>query len=161
MIKLLFALCISLIIGQNQDSMHYIIDNIYLGDSEAASNEDYLKKHNITAVVNCAIEHISNYKDLNFLELRLHDYEYQNLFPMFEIAYKFIKNNSRKKDNYILIHCMAGISRSTSLVVFYLMKEKKWDYDTSINYIIERRPIVSPNSGFEKQLRNYYDRYIK
>ena len=159
--KLLFALCISLIIGQNQDSMHYIIDNIYLGDSEAASNEDYLKKHNITAVVNCAIEHISNYKDLNFLELKLYDYEYQNLFPMFEIAYKFIKNNSRKKDNYILIHCMAGISRSTSLVVFYLMKEKKWDYDTSINYIIERRPIVSPNSGFEKQLRNYYDRYIK
>ena len=158
--KLLFVLCISLIIGQDQNSMNYIIDNIYLGDSEAASNEKYLKKHNITAVVNCAIEYTSKYKDLNFLELKLDDYEYQNLFPMFEIAYKFIKNNSRK-NNYILIHCMGGISRSTSLVVFYLMKEKKWDYDTSINYIIERRPIVSPNSGFERQLRNYYDRYIK
>ena len=159
--KLLFVLCISLIIGQDQNSMNYIIDNIYLGDSEAASNEKYLKKHNITAVVNCAIEHTSRYKDLNFLELKLYDYEFQNLFPMFEIAYKFIKNNSRKKNNYILIHCMCGISRSTSLVVFYLMKEKKWDYDTSINCIIQSRPIVSPNSGFERQLRNYYDRYIK
>ena len=81
---------------QAYDLMHYIIDIIYFGDSKAECNEGYLKRHNMTAVVNCAIEHISNYKDLKFLDLKLYDYEYQNLFPMFEIAYKFIKNNSRK-----------------------------------------------------------------
>ena len=141
------------------DPMNYIIDNIYLGDSVAAGDEDFLKEHNITTVVNCAIGCTSNYKDLKFLELQLRDEELQDLFPKFEVAYKFIKKNSKNNAN-ILVHCILGMSRSASLVVFYLMKEKGWDYDRAIDYIRERRPIVQPIPSFEEQLRDYYDKYI-
>ena len=138
--------------------MDYIIDNIYLGDSDAAADEDYLKSYNISTVVNCAEELVSNYTDLKFMELKLFDYYLDQIFPRFEIAYKYIKRHS---ENNILIHCAAGMSRSASLVIFYIMKEKKWDYDTCLNYTRERRPVVWPNEGFEEQLRNYYEKYIK
>ena len=153
---ILFIIIINIIICD--DPMNYIIDNIYLGGNDAASDENYLKQYNITTVINCAEEIVSVYKDIKFLELNLYDSFNQPLFPKFEVAYKFIKKNSK---NNILIHCALGVSRSASLVAFYMMKEKGWDYDTCYNYMKERRPIVNPNSNFVGQLREYYDKYIK
>ena len=138
--------------------MDYICDNIFLGDNIAASNETYLKENNIGAVVNCAKDLISNYIEIKFLELYLYDLSIEIIIPKFEVAYKFIKEYS---DNNILIHCLQGKSRSVSLVIFYLMKEKGWDYDTCIKFIKERRPSISPNIGYVDQLREYYDKYIK
>ena len=138
--------------------MDYICDNIYLGDKYAARDESYLIKKNIDTVVNCAESVNSTYKELKFLELKMYDKSKQKLFPKLEIAYKFIKKNSK---NNILIHCKNGKSRSAALVVFYLMKEKGWDYDTCISYIRKRRSVAKPNSGFKKQLKEYYDKYIK
>ena len=161
---LLIFFLINLIICDDDDEpviMNYMIDNIYLGGIDAASDEEYLKDHNISTVVNCAYEITSEYKDLKFFELKMYDGVDQNLFPKFEIAYKFIKINTKKSNKNILIHCTYGKSRSASLVIFYLMNEKKWDYDTCFQYMRVRRPIVSPNEHFEKQLRDYYDKYIK
>ena len=138
--------------------INYIIDNIYLGDTNAAGNETYLEENNITVVVNCASGYSSNYKRLKSLELNLKDYASENLFPKFDVAYKFVKEY---KENNILIHCLQGKSRSPSFVIFYLMKEKRWDYDTCMNFVKEKRPIVSPNAGFVTQLKEYYDKYIK
>ena len=138
--------------------MDYICNNIFLGDSIVASNETYLKENNISAVVNCAKDFISNYNEIKFLELSLYDDTIELIIPKFEVAYKFIKEYSQ---NNILIHCFQGKSRSASLVVFYLMKEKGWDYDTSIKFIKERRPVISPNIGFVAQLKEYYEKYIK
>ena len=160
MIKILLIFLIKSILGDEADTMNYICDNIYLGDSVAASDEDFLKEYNISTVVNCAADYTSIYKDIKFMELKLYDSDNQNLFPKFEIAYKFIKTNS-KNNNNILIHCMLGMSRSSSLVIFYLMKERKWDFDTCYNFVKEKRPIIDPIYGFEKQLREYYDKYIK
>ena len=152
---------IDIIICQEYEIMNYIIDNIYLGDSEAAGNEEYLKEYNITAVVNCAEEIYSDYRDLKFIELRMFDTPEQNLFPKLEIGYKFIKINSKNPKNNILVHCAAGMSRSASLVALYLMKEKGWDYDICYQFMKERRPVVDPNYGFVEQLREYYDKIIK
>ena len=98
------------------------------------------------------------HQDLKFLELRMVDIDDQPLFPKLEIAYKFIKLNNKGN---ILIHCYGGKSRSASVVAFYLMKEKGWDYDRYYQYMKERRPIAEPNPGFAEQLRQYYDIYIK
>ena len=138
--------------------MNFICDNIYIGDKYAAREEENLTKNNITTVVNCAQGLDSNYKEIKYIELMLHDNSRQDLFPKLEVAYKFIKKNSK---NNILIHCKEGRSRSASLVVFYLMKERNWDYDTCIKFIKEKRSIVRPNSGFVKQLKEYYSKNIR
>ena len=157
---ILYTLIFSIIYFSNCDdeSMNYIIDNIYLGDSEAASNEENLKKYNIDTVVNCAQELTSEYKDLRFIELKLYDVPEQKLLPKFEVAYNFIKKNSK---NNILIHCVAGASRSASLVAFYIMRELRWDYESAYLFIKAKRPVIEPNSGFAEQLREYYYNYIR
>ena len=163
---LLIFILINLIICDEDDDddqpilMNYMIDNIYLGGKEAASDEEYLKKYNISTVVNCAEEITSEYKDLRFFELKLYDSVIQDLFPKIEIAYKFIKKTAKKNNNNILIHCTYGKSRSASVVLFYIMNEKKWDYDTCFQYMRARRPLVSPIEHFEMQLREYYDKHI-
>ena len=110
------------------DKMNYIIDNIYLGDKYAAKDEEYLKEHGIKAVVNCAYSFKSNYKDLKFIQLYLKDKKYQKLFPKLDEGYEFIKENS-KGDDKILVHCQKGKSRSASLVIYYLMREKGQNFD--------------------------------
>ena len=154
---LLVILVIYTLIIINCD-MDYICDNIYLGDKYAARDEPYLIKNNIDTVVNCAESVNSSYKELKYLELKMYDKSKQKLFPKLEIAYKFIKKNSK---NNILIHCKKGKSRSAALVVFYLMKENGWDYDTCIKYIRKRRSVANPNRGFKEQLKEYYNKYIK
>ena len=149
---------ICFIIGEDSDPMNYIIDNIYLGDRFAAANLENLKKNNITTVVNCAREVVSNYTDIRYIELSLEDYEDEKIFPKFEVAYKFIKKHP---ENNILVHCAAGMSRSASVVIYYLMKEYKWDFETCLNYTKERRPVVSLNPGYEQQLTEYYEKNLK
>ena len=156
---IILFISINLVLGQEEDSMHYILDNIYLGDVLAAENETYLKSFNISVVINCAYEHISDYEDLKAYELNLTDHFPQQLFPTFEFAYNIIKYYN--KNNKIYVHCMSGMSRSASLVIFYIMKEKKWDYDRSFEYVQKIRSCINPNSYFVEQLKEYYDKYIK
>ena len=149
---------ICFIIGEDSDPMNYIIDNIYLGDRLAAADLENLKKNNITTVVNCAKEVASNYTDIRYIELSFEDYEGETIFPKFEVAYKFIKKHP---ENNILVHCAAGVSRSASVVIYYLMKEYKWDFETCLNYTKERRPVVSLNPGYEQQLTEFYEKNLK
>lgn len=50
----------------------------------------------------------------------------ENLLQYFDKAVNFIEQ--AMKDTNVLVHCMAGISRSTTIVVAYLMKVHKMTY---------------------------------
>ena len=157
MFKLLYIFELIYLLNSVNSDLIFIIDNIYLGDRSAAGNETRLEENNITIVVNCAATYNSNYKRLKSIELNLNDNINEQIFPKFEVAYKFVKEYSGSN---FLAHCLEGKSRSVSFIIFYLMKEKGWDYDTCINIILEKRPFVNPNAGFVEQLKEYYDKYI-
>ena len=140
------------------DPMNHIFKNIYLGDYRAAEDEIYLKMYDILSVVNCATELYYDYKDIISFELNLHDMPSERIINIFENAYDFVK---RHLNHNVLVHCYKGISRSTSFVIFYLMKENGWDYETCIDFIRQKRPIADPNYGFERQLKEYYYFNIK
>ena len=138
--------------------INHICDNVYLGDFRAADDLSLLKEKNITAIVNCAFNLPSKFKkDIIYLNLKLADEKDVEIIPALENAYNFIKEDPNRQ---ILVHCVHGSSRSGSTVIFYLMKDKKWDYETSFNYVKERRNIIKPNEGFKKQLIDYYNANI-
>ena len=46
---------------------------------------------------------------------------------MIEIGFHFI-NNAICQNSNILVHCMAGVSRSSSIIIYYLMKKYNFTY---------------------------------
>lgn len=81
---------------------------------------------------------------------------YQNK-PMIEVGYHFM-DRALKSNQKILVHCMAGISRSVSLTVYYLMKSRNMDYASAFSLVRKSRPIANPNYAFRLQLLEYQDK---
>ncbi len=51
------------------------------------------------------------------------------------------------------MHCVAGVSRSATVVVGYLMCKRGWGFQRALSAVLDARPWVSPNLGFRAQLR--------
>ena len=129
---------------------------LYLGDIFSARNIIFLKEKNISVVLSVAEDPDLNYESTH---IQIHeiipafDTPKFSLIEHFEKGFDFIEEK-RKKHN-VLVHCYAGVSRSASIVIAYLMKKNNWNFDKSFNFVKEIRGCVCPNSGFQKQLREY------
>ena len=53
------------------------------------------------------------------------------------------------------MHCQAGVSRSVSLVIAYLIRKERISYEVAYEKVRERRPVANPNKGFVKQLKQF------
>lgn len=58
----------------------------------------------------------------------------------------------------VLVNCFAGVSRSTTIVVAYLMYKNKWGVQDAVSFVRSKRPFVNPNYGFISQLYNLQDK---
>ena len=143
---------------KDTNPIDHIIDNIYLGDFRTADDINLLKEYNITHIINCAFNLPNRFpNEITYKRLDLRDEPNQPIIEKLEEAYEFIKEN---KDKNIFVHCVFGKSRSSSVVIFYIMKEKKLNFQEAKNYVKNIRNIVEPNSGFELELNKYYDEHI-
>ena len=143
---------------KDTNPIDHIIDNIYLGDFRTADNMDILRQYNITHIINCAFNLPNKFpNEITYKRLDLRDEPDQPLIEILEEAYEFIKEN---KDKNIFVHCVFGKSRSASVVIFYIMKEKKINFQEAKNFVKNIRSIVEPNSGFELELNKYYEDHI-
>lgn len=128
--------------------MIFIVDNIYLGNSEDAKNIESLKSHNITHILIPAIGIEKHFTDIEYLSFPIYDSPYTNISKYFDECIDFIKTS---KGN-VLVHCAMGISRSATIVIAYLIIEKKMSYTEAYLYLKNKRNIINPNEGFQKQL---------
>ena len=143
---------------KDTNPIDHIIDNIYLGDFRTADDINILKEYNITHIINCAFNLPNRFpNEITYKRLDLRDEPNQPIIEKLEEAYEFIKEN---KDKNIFVHCVFGKSRSSSVVIFYIMKEKKLNFQEAKNFVKNIRNIVEPNSGFELELNKYYDEHI-
>ena len=79
------------------------------------------------------------------LEINIDDSPEEDLAQYFDQCFQFIDSNS---DGGTLVHCVSGISRSSSVVIAYLMAKNEWKFQESWQYVKSRRQEVYPNSGF-------------
>lgn len=79
---------------------------------------------------------------------------------IFEEASNFI-DEARKNDCNILIHCNAGISRSPTIAIAYLMKYERLYLQDAYNFVKRCRPQISPNLNFMGQLVSYENKLIR
>ncbi|KAK9236548.1 dual specificity phosphatase [Lipomyces kononenkoae] len=55
----------------------------------------------------------------------------------------------------ILVHCQCGVSRSASLVVAFVMKERGWDLNQAYAWVKSKAPAIGPNMGLIYQLMEW------
>jgi protein-tyrosine phosphatase len=142
-----------------------ITDHIFVGDIHAAiqsrpSDEDYLEKLNIKVVISALTEYEyedyminkDDFPEIDWYRFVIDDSHNENIMKYFYSVYNLIKMSITEGKN-ILIHCAAGVSRSPTLAIAYLMIDNKWSVEETVDYVRKKRPQIEPNIGFMKQLK--------
>lgn len=55
----------------------------------------------------------------------------------------------------VLVHCVAGVSRSATLCLAYFIKYGGMSLREAFAYVVKRRPCIRPNNTFFKQLIDF------
>ena len=132
-----------------------------------------LKRLGITHVLNAACGRQRNlglvntsesfYRNaqIEFMGIEALDMSSFPLYQHFQSAANFIEMAVDKTPNgKILVHCGEGISRSSTLVIAYLMLKKSMTVTDAIRSIVKFRNIL-PNQGFLLQLCQLNDELFK
>lgn len=92
--------------------------------------------------------------EFTYKHVYIDDLPSTDITVFFDECFLFI-NDVIKAEGNVLVHCMAGVSRSPSIIIAYLMKSKKLKFREAYDYVKCHRPVICPNEGFLKQLKNY------
>lgn len=131
--------------------MSEIIPGLYLGGMDDAFNPALTTN---TTVINMAIEVPQTPYANRYLYLPAKDTSSEKINKYFNYAIENI-DNELKQGHRVLVHCFAGISRSATIVIAYLMKTKKWPFLKAYEFVKAKRPVIDPNLGFIYQLHSY------
>lgn len=132
-----------------------ILPFLYLGSAYHASKCEFLANLHITALLNVSRKSSESFKDQYCYKwIPVEDSHTADISSHFQEAIDFI-DYVRRMGGKILVHCEAGISRSPTICMAYLMKTKKLRLEEAFDYIKQRRSLISPNFGFMGQLLQY------
>jgi len=134
-----------------------ITENLYLGNLYDAQNISYLLKIGIQKVLSLITDPQLLYypKEIEHKLIKINDFPRENIIQYFGECLLFIEDNRK-----ILVHCVAGASRSATIVIAYLMWKNQLDYKESAKFVEQMRPCINPNYGFVRQLQ-IFDKLLK
>ncbi|DBA92810.1 TPA: dual specificity phosphatase 12, variant 2 [Trebouxia sp. C0004] len=85
------------------------------------------------------------------LHVKLDDADHANLLLHLPSASAFIQS-ALYGGGKVLVHCAAGISRSATVVMAYLMETEQLTPEEALQAVRQHAPWVDPNPGFKHQL---------
>jgi hypothetical protein len=164
-----------------REPLDAFLPNIYIGSLKSAFDPFVLAKYGITHIVNaCQVENAfehgldhaietaklsgqrTSLGDLKgfitpiYHRICIPDEIGADIKVYFESAHDFICSALQIPDAKILIHCQAGVSRSATIAISYLMKHQNMTLDSAYSCLKSARPRIRPNYGFSEQLINYH-----
>lgn len=134
-------------------AMTKITENLFLTGVGGMTRENFAKNH-IDFVVNITVD-APFWQDVESIRIALEDDANSNILHYLDFAVDKIHEAITKRQAHVLVHCVAGVSRSATIVIAYLMKVRRLDLKSAFNYCYNLRPIIRPNNGFMVQLINY------
>lgn len=154
-------------------SVDLIAPGIYVGNYASASDRTFLQTSGITLVLNCTREvpvPAELYKNLGIEAYRLplvdstSDEAQVAMHDVVDRAVELMREHIARGGN-VLVHCFAGVQRSATIVLAYLMRlHPTWPVHKLMGLMRMRRPIVfQPYASFARFIREHdakrrYDR---
>ncbi|KAM4739919.1 dual specificity protein phosphatase 22-B-like [Anableps anableps] len=136
------------------NGINKILPDLYLGNIKDAQDRELLAQYNITHILSIHDTAAPVLEDMTYLCISAADHSKQNLIQYFRESIMFI-HESRLKGEGCLIHCVAGVSRSVTLVVAYIMTVTGRGWVESLAAVRAARPCAGPNLGFLRQLEEF------
>lgn len=126
---------------------------VYISGYQVASNAETLRRHGITHVVNTAADVCPNHftGEFNYLTFYLKDTNNEEIGLLFYKTLDYV-HRAVCKGGRVLVHCKEGVSRSSTMVIAYLMWRFAITFEQAHEQIQKVRPICNPNTGFTCQL---------
>ncbi|KAF0303697.1 Dual specificity protein phosphatase 22 [Amphibalanus amphitrite] len=131
--------------------MDQVLPGLYIGSYRDSKDIQQLSANHITHII--AIHDTAKkwYKDKQYLLISAADTPQQNLVPYIPRCNDFI-HSARSTGGSVLIHCIAGMSRSVAVALAYVISVTSLDCQMALQAMRAARPIANPNEGFLKQL---------
>ncbi|CAG2100486.1 unnamed protein product [Medioppia subpectinata] len=136
------------------DDMNRIWGDLYLGGQRPAYEPKTLKGADIRTVLtvmDSPIPELLEHEDIVYHFIHAMDHSSQDLLTHFGEAYDII-DGAVTAGTGVYVHCAAGISRSATIVISYLMRKLRMTVTAALALVRKWRWIVGPNDGFMRQL---------
>lgn len=150
----------SSISGTSFSGVSKLLRNLYLCGGSAASVPT-MQQLGVTLVINATTEQelpntpLPCDETTGYLRISIKDNREADLDRYFDEVADRIEQESQRAGGVTLVHCVAGVSRSASLCLAYLIKYHRMSLKDAYNHVKARRPQIRPNVAFVKQLMEY------
>jgi len=132
-----------------------VFPHLYLGGSTDLADQK-LKAVSITHILNATttLDKPATISTDNFMRVPVLDSMSEVILGFLESCCEYIEQR-RKQNQRVLLHCVAGISRSATIAIAYTMKHMGLNVHEAYQYVKKCRPQISPNIAFMGQLIEY------
>ncbi|KAM6954325.1 dual specificity protein phosphatase 18 [Aplochiton taeniatus] len=132
-----------------------ITDHLFLSNARAAKDIEVVSRQNITCIIS-AMENMNhaNISGTEYIHIPVADSPLSPLSDYFDLVADKIHKVAQQCGR-TLVHCNAGVSRSSALCMAYFMKHNDMTLLEAHGRVKCCRAIIRPNNGFWKQLIQY------
>ncbi|XP_052770965.1 dual specificity protein phosphatase 4-like [Mya arenaria] len=129
-----------------------LLSHLYIGEEKHILHPDILHRIGITAILNvstsCLDQPPSGFR---YKSIPIRDNSTENISTWFNETLQYIED-TRREGGKVLVHCKAGVSRSATICIAYLMVHSSLSLDKAFDFVQARRTIIAPNMNFMQQL---------
>ncbi|XP_033213934.1 dual specificity protein phosphatase 15 [Belonocnema kinseyi] len=131
-----------------------VLSGLYVGNYRDSKDAAQLERYEITHIL--AIHDAARrlHSDKHYLCILAADTPDQNLSQYFSLCNDFI-HAARLRGGNVLIHCLAGMSRSVTVAVAYIMSTTNLSWKDALKVVRVGRAVANPNVGFQQQLEDF------
>lgn len=134
--------------------MNRVLPGLYVGNFRDAKDSEQLEAYKITHIVSIHDFAKKLRDDIEYKCVLASDTPQQDLAQFFPECNDFI-HAARVKGGNVLVHCLAGVSRSVTVTAAYMMTVTNYGWRDCLNAIRGARSYANPNFGFQRQLQNF------
>lgn len=134
-----------------------IVPFLFLGNAANSEDSEALQRHHIQYILNVTPDLPNVFEDsgtIRYMQIPIADHMNQNLAIFFPQAIEFI-DEARNSQKGVLVHCLAGVSRSVTITVAYLMYKLSLSLNDAFNVVRRRKSNIAPNFNFMEQLHSF------